>query len=430
MAKVDFPDPDSPAITSTSPLCSENVTSSTALTIDVLEPNRLFLIKSLDRPSTLKISLNKHNYFPNISIDAKQRVHPKGIYVDKFLLHFIILKTIQKELGYIKHVMDDRLSYFEQTDKKFENTFADELFQSLNQKQKSIDPKFFYDEKGSKLFEKICSLPEYYLTRAEISILKQLEQKFPSYLDGDFRLVELGSGSSTKTQVLIDVLVKLQKHVEYFPIDISKILKDSCLKLQYNYKTLHITGIIDNYERGLEFVKDYDDKKNLIVFLGSSYGNFYPEDGLVFLQKINSFMKKNDLFLIGLDLVKEKTILEKAYNDARGVTAQFNLNILTRINSELGGNFDTRKFAHHAIYNENKNRIEIYLRSLSNQTVIIPKSNLVLQIDENELIHTENSHKFTKSQIIEMFGISGFQINDIWYDQNKHFCLALLSKKD
>jgi len=350
--------------------------------------------------------------------------------VAKFLHHFIILKTIQKELGYIKHVVDYRLSYFEQTDKKFENTFAVELSQSLNQKQKSINPKFFYDEKGSKLFEKICSLPEYYLTRAEISILKHLEQKLPSYLDGDFRLVELGSGSSTKTQVLIDVLAKLQKHVEYFPIDISKILKDSCLKLQYNYKTLHITGIIDNYERGLEFVKDYDDKKNLIVFLGSSYGNFYPEDGLVFLQKINSFMKKNDLFLIGLDLVKEKTILEKAYNDARGVTAQFNLNILTRINSELGGNFDTRKFAHHAIYNENKNRIEIYLRSLSNQTVIIPKSNLVLQIDENELIHTENSHKFTKSQIIEMFGISGFQINDIWYDQNKHFCLALLSKKD
>ncbi len=140
-------------------------------------------------------------------------------------------------------------------------------------------------------------------------------------------------------------------------------------------------------------------------------------------------MKKNDLFLIGLDLVKEKTILEKAYNDARGVTAQFNLNILTRINSELGGNFDTPKFAHHAMYNENKNRIEIYLRSLSNQTVIIPKSNLVLQIDENELIHTENSHKFTKSQIIEMFGISGFQINDIWYDQNEHFCLALFSKK-
>ena len=140
-------------------------------------------------------------------------------------------------------------------------------------------------------------------------------------------------------------------------------------------------------------------------------------------------MKKNDLFLIGLDLVKEKTILEKAYNDACGVTAQFNLNILTRINSELGGNFDTRKFAHHAIYNENKSRIEIYLRSLSNQTVVIPKSNLILKIEKDELIHTENSHKFTKSQITEMFGISGFQINDIWYDQDKHFCLALLSKK-
>ena len=340
------------------------------------------------------------------------------------------LKTLQKELGYTKYILGERLSYYEPSGNKSQKTFAQELSHSIRQKQKSINPKFFYDQKGSQLFEKICVLPEYYLTRTEISILKQIDGKLQSYLDGNFRLVELGSGSSQKTRLLIDILTGLQKHVEYFPIDISKILKDSCLKLQYNYKTLHITGIIDNYERGLEFVKDYDDKKNLIVFLGSSYGNFYPEDGLVFLQKINSFMKKNDLFLIGLDLVKEKTILEKAYNDARGVTAQFNLNILTRINSELGGNFDVSKFTHHAIYNENKNRIEIYLRSLSNQTVIIPKSNLVLQIDKNELIHTENSHKFTKSQIIEMFGISGFQINDIWYDQNKHFCLALLSKKD
>ena len=346
--------------------------------------------------------------------------------MDKFLLHFIILKTIQKELGYIKHVMDDRLSYFEQTDKKFENTFADELFQSLNQKQKSIDPKFFYDEKGSKLFEKICSLPEYYLTRAEISILKQLEQKFPSYLDGDFRLVELGSGSSTKTQVLIDVLVKLQKHVEYFPIDISKILKDSCLKLQYNYKTLHITGIIDNYERGLEFVKDYDDKKNLIVFLGSSYGNFYPEDGLVFLQKINSFMKKNDLFLIGLDLVKEKTILEKAYNDTRGITAQFNLNILERINLELNGNFNSEKFEHHAFYNESKRRVEMHLVSKVEQEVNIRGIKEIIKFKKDESIHTENSYKFTSEQIENMIKES-FQIVKIWTDKKKWYSVILMT---
>tara|TARA_B100001105_G_C22292964_1_gene400386 strand:- start:283 stop:963 length:681 start_codon:yes stop_codon:yes gene_type:complete len=226
------------------------------------------------------------------------------------------------------------------------------------------------------------------------------------------------------------MLTRLQKHVEYFPIDISKILKSSSVTLQSDYKKLHITGIIDSYENGLEFVKNYDDMKSLIVFLGSSFGNFDPENGIRFLQKINSSMKNGDLFLVGLDLVKDKKVLCQAYNDSQGITAQFNRNILSRINSELGGNFDIGKFVHHVIYNENQNKIEIYLRSLEKQTVKISKADLTLEIDEDELIHTENSHKYTISQIKQMFTVTGYQIKDIWYDDKRYYSLVLLSKND
>ncbi len=139
-------------------------------------------------------------------------------------------------------------------------------------------------------------------------------------------------------------------------------------------------------------------------------------------------MKKNDLFLIGLDLVKDKTVLEHAYNDSQGVTAKFNLNVLSRINSELNSNFNINKFTHHVFYNENQSRIETYLRSLENQTVKIPKAGMELQIKQNELIHTENSHKYTIPKIKEIFSLTGFRIKDMWFDEKQYFCLVLLSK--
>jgi len=189
------------------------------------------------------------------------------------------LKSIQRKREYTKYVVDKRLCYYEPSRDKLQKTFAQELSSSLDQKQKSISPKFFYDKKGSQLFEEICKLPEYYLTRTEIGILTQLYDKLPSHLNGDFRLVELGSGSSKKTRILLSILERLHKHIEYFPIDISKILKESSTILLDDYENLHITGIIDNYESGLEFIKNYDNKKNLIAFLGSSFGNFDYEHG-------------------------------------------------------------------------------------------------------------------------------------------------------
>ena len=340
------------------------------------------------------------------------------------------LEIIQKELGYTRHVISECLRCFKPTREKTQKTFAEELSSSFNQKQKSINPKFFYDQKGSYLFKKICTLPEYYISRTEAGLLKQLDKKLPQYLNGNFRLVELGSGSSTKTRILIDILEKSQKHIEYFPIDISNILTESCKELQNDYKNLHITGIIDDYESALELIKNYDDMKNLIVFLGSSFGNYDSNIGLQFLQKINSLMKNDDLFLIGLDLVKDETVLEYAYNDSQGITAQFNLNVLSRINSELGANFDVSKFVHYSVYNKNQSRIEMYLRSLEKQIVNIPKADLVLEVKKDELIHTENSFKFTISQIKEMSAMSNFQIQDMWYDEKRYFCLVLLSKNN
>jgi dimethylhistidine N-methyltransferase len=259
-------------------------------------------------------------------------------------------------------------------------------------------------------------------------ILKKLQTELPDFLDHSFRLVELGSGASIKTRLLLDIFTKLQDRIDYFPIDISEILTESSEQLLEDYDDLHITGIIDTYEGGLKFLQNFDDKKNLILFLGSSFGNFSPDDGYAFLQKINSAMKSGDLFLIGLDLVKDAQILESAYNDSQCVTAEFNLNVLSRINDELDADFDLINFKHHAIYNKEDQRIEMYLRSLVNQSVIISKSNLSLYLQKDELIHTEYSRKFQVSQIRELLTSVGFKIKNIWLDDGKNFSLSLVSK--
>ena len=337
--------------------------------------------------------------------------------------------TIQKNRDYKKYVVDSKLQYFKPHATKIEKTFAEEISSSLNADLKFISPKYFYDKKGSELFEKICLLPEYYPTRTEVTILKKLQQELPSFLDDSFRIVELGSGSSVKTRLIIDVFAKLQNKIEYFPIDISEILTESSEQLIHDYDNLYITGIIDTYEGGLEFLKHYDDKNNLITFLGSSFGNFSPSDGYLFLKKIHSTMKSGDLFLIGLDLVKEKHILESAYDDTQGVTAEFNLNVLSRINDELGGNFNLENFEHHSVYHEKEQRIEMYLKSSQKQSVIIPKSNLLLNLEKNQLIHTEYSHKYRLSQIHDLLDDAGFELKHTWLDENKYFSLTLVAKK-
>jgi len=334
----------------------------------------------------------------------------------------------EKKIDYKQYVVDSQLRYFKPHATKIEKSFAEEISYTLSQNSKFINPKFFYDRKGSDLFESICSLPEYYPTKTEISILKKLKHDLSSYLDENMNLVELGSGSSVKTRLLLDIFTTLQIKTEYFPIDISEILTESSEQLLKDYDTLHITGIIDTYEGGLEFLKNYDDNKNLIIFLGSSFGNFTPDDGKLFLEKIFSTMNSGDLFLIGLDLVKDKNILEAAYDDSQGITAKFNLNVLSRINDELDADFNINNFSHYSIYNETDQRIEMNLKSLVSQSVIIAKSNLSLNFNKDELIHTEYSHKYHASQIKKLLTDVGFTIKNIWLDDKKYFSLTLVSK--
>ena len=337
---------------------------------------------------------------------------------------------------YRKFTIDSRLRYFKPHSVKVEKTFAEEVTDGLNRKTKFVNPKFFYDKIGSELFEQICTTPEYYPTRTEIAILTQIKDDLLLHLgnghavnaESEIRLVELGSGSSVKTRTLLEVLSRYQEHTEYMPIDISEILAESSEQLLAYYKNLSITGIIDTYEGGLQFLKRYDKKKSLIAFLGSSFGNLTPKKGAQFLKMIYDTMKTKDLFMIGLDLVKDKDVLESAYSDSAGVTAQFNKNVLSRINNELDADFNLANFDHYIKYNKKDQRIEMYLQSLYDQSVIIAKAQIKMHLKKGEMIHTEYSHKYTTQQIQTILTKAGFTVRHIWSDDSQYFALALASK--
>ena len=337
-------------------------------------------------------------------------------------------KSKQELLGYQSYSIQENLTYFKPTKTSTTATFAEEIRHTLLQPKKSISPKFFYDKDGSKIFDEICSLPEYYPYNAETEILQAIEKKLLPYLSNEFHLVELGSGSSVKTRLLIDIILKSQNHLQYFPIDISEILDQSAKNLCMDYPNLSVTGVVDTFENGLDFIEHYDDKPNLITFLGSSFGNFGQNEGMLFLQKINNLMKSDDLFLIGLDLKKDQQVLHNAYNDSQKTTAKFNLNVLKRINDELDANFNIENFEHHAVYDKEKGRIEMYLRSLSEQSITISKSELSITLSKDELIHTENSHKFSISQIESSLKESNFEKLEMWFDSQKYFVLVLARK--
>lgn len=336
-------------------------------------------------------------------------------------------ETILETLGYKKYELDDRVSYFK-SDNSSKETFSSDIITGLKQKQKILHPKYFYNDAGSKLFEQICKLDEYYLTRSEIEILESFHVELSMHLVNEYNLIELGSGSSYKTKFILDILHRKQDNVEYFPIDISNILKHSIGHLSTDYDKLKIIGIIDTYEHGLRFVKQYQNKKNLVMFLGSSFGNFMPDEGKIFLKNISESMKSGDLFLIGLDLKKDAQILEDAYNDSNGVTGKFNLNILSRINTELDANFDLGKFEHDSIFNEHEGKIEMHLRSLTDQKITISKTNDEIYISEGESIITENSYKFTELEIKSMISNSGLEVSQIWYDKRNFYSLVLAKK--
>lgn len=316
---------------------------------------------------------------------------------------------------------DDRLTIHRLAEGGDSNAFASDVRAGLSAKAKSLSPKYFYDELGSRLFEAICWLPEYYLTRAEGEILRTTASEIVSSVAGPVRLLELGSGSAEKTRYLIEALLEKQPSLHYLPVDIS----DSSLELASQrllrlYPGLRITAFAADYFTALQALAKHmqadPGSRTLALFLGSNIGNFGRDESREFLRAVRKLLRPEDGLLMGADLRKSPHVLIPAYNDALGVTAAFNLNLLERINRELGGNFDVKKFRHSATYNDELGRIEIRLVSLEPQIIGIRAVDLEVEFDEGETIRTENSYKFDLDVLSVMARDTGFSLSKTWLD--------------
>jgi L-histidine N-alpha-methyltransferase len=310
------------------------------------------------------------------------------------------------------------------------NDFADDVRAGLTATSKHLSCRFFYDERGSKLFEAICDLPEYYLTRAEREILDTYSEAIAAQVLEDVTVVELGSGSGVKTQVLIEALLAQQMSLLYMPVDISPTaLEDSAKVLLDRFSDLEIVAVSAEYQSGLRRVKKTVDGSKLVLWLGSSVGNFTRSDAAQFLSSVRESMGAGDQLLMGVDLRKERVVLEAAYDDAQGVTAQFNLNLLGRINRELGGHFDEDAFRHKAVYDEDEGRVEMYLVSTHHQVVTIDNLGLDVSFEAGEVIFTEPSYKYSLAEIDTLAENSGFEMVQQWFDREQRFSLSLMGMK-
>jgi L-histidine N-alpha-methyltransferase len=304
---------------------------------------------------------------------------------------------------------------------------AEDVRKGLSGQRKRFLPKYFYDELGSQLFEAICLLPEYYLTRAENEILARYADQIVAAVDGQKTLVEMGSGSASKTRLIIEALLRRQSELLFMPVDISATaLESSSRILLQSYPRLRIEAYAADYFAGLAELGKKSRSRTLALFLGSNISNFDPDEALRFLRALRSVLRQGDALLLGADLKKDPAVLEAAYNDALGVTSAFNLNVLARINRELRGTFDLRSFRHRAFYNEAKGRIEIYIESLVDQRVRIEKLDLEIDFAQGELIHTENSYKYDKTGIAKLAADTGFTLSHTWLDSQERFSSNLL----
>ncbi|HLP90207.1 MAG TPA: L-histidine N(alpha)-methyltransferase [Nostocaceae cyanobacterium] len=306
-----------------------------------------------------------------------------------------------------------------------ENQPGQDVIAGLSQTPKTIPPKYFYDDRGSQLFEEICELPEYYPTRTEAAILQKCAEEI-AQITGACELVELGSGSSSKTRILLDAYQNQDYYCKYVPIDVSAgILKISVLQLQQEYPALQIQGLVGTYDQALSQLQPTDRPARMIFFLGSSMGNFMPKECDRFLHQIANILQPDDYFLLGIDLQKPKHILEAAYNDSQQVTAAFNLNMLSHLNWRFQGNFDTNLFTHQAIYNQQENQIEMYLHCQKTHLVHLQSLNLNISLEEGESILTEISRKFDLDIIQTELKSAGLKPLQIFTDPQKWFGLIL-----
>jgi len=306
--------------------------------------------------------------------------------------------------------------------------FRVDVEHGLSSSPKSIPPKYFYDERGSRLFEQITALDSYYPTRTEASILSDHGLEILDAMGDAVTMVELGSGSSTKTRLLLDILSHRQQRVDYVPIDISPtVVTRFGEQLLADYPSLHIRGLICDYHLAMEALKAEPGQRRLFLFLGSSMGNYHPHQAAELLQVVRGAMADHDRLLLGLDLKKEPALLHLAYNDPEGVTAAFNLNLLERINRELEGRFELERFTHKALYNEEEGRIEMYLESTMHQIVPIQSLDRCFTFRQGETIHTENSYKFDRRRLENILGNCDLKIERQFLDRRRWFSVNLIA---
>ena len=327
----------------------------------------------------------------------------------------------------------DRFMLRRLSDGRDTTSFAEDVRAGLTASQKSLSPKYFYDDLGSQLFEAICHLPEYYLTRAESEILRDNANEIVASAAGcSARLVELGSGSAEKTRYLIDALLNRQPSLHYVPVDISRVsLEHSSFELLQIYPRLSITAYAADYFTALKSLAETasSGECTIALFLGSNIGNFDPDGSRAFLSEVRRMLRPGDALLVGADLKKAGEVLIQAYDDALGVTAAFNLNLLVRMNRELEANFDVAKFRHRATYNKELGRVEIRMVSLEQQTIRLRALDLEVGFREGETIHTENSYKFDVEQLGEMARATGFAPEKTWFDSARRFSFNLFGAR-
>ncbi len=308
-------------------------------------------------------------------------------------------------------------------------TFAEDVLRGLSSTPKSLSSKYFYDDEGSRLFQEIMKLPEYYLTGCESEIFStQTDEIFRTFATGDkaFDLIELGAGDGTKTAVLIDHFLKQNADISYEPIDISQEALDALsAKFSAEFPSLKIETRTGDYFRILESLKNGSGRRKILLFLGSNIGNFSRDQALEFFRNLRSVMSLDDLLFIGFDLQKDPRVIVKAYDDPAGVTSKFNLNLLRRINRELDADFDLDKFTHYANYRPIDASARSFLISQEKQSVFIKALDRTCEFEQWEAVFMEISQKYNLRMIDDLAGESGFEIKQNFFDSRNYYCDSL-----
>src|SRR5208283_2389477 len=295
----------------------------------------------------------------------------------------------------------------------------------LSATPKRLPSWLLYDEIGSELFEQITELPEYYLTRTERSILEMYAPDILERAGASLTLVELGAGTATKTCVLIEELLQRQSRTLFYPIDVSPSALDTAMRqLGRQFPSLRVNPIVADYTSGVPALSRISGRK-LVLYIGSSIGNFEPPDAIRMLRRVRQTLRAGDALLLGADFAKSSKILLPGYNDSQNVTASFSKNILARLNRELEADFDLERFRHVALWNRQDSRMEIYLESTSAQSVFVPALDMDLSFEAGERIHTENSYKYSEAMIESILRQSGFTLEGTWCDRKKWFGVHL-----